>query len=128
VNTLNAKEHWKIGEALAPLREEGVLLIGSGMSYHGFFQKLPRGVSMATASKSFDNYLSGTLLELTGAKREEALCDWEKGQYARVSHPREEHLIPLMVVAGAAKDEQATRIFHTGEKSGLVVSAYQFGE
>mmetsp|Transcript_18605 Transcript_18605/g.26182 ORF Transcript_18605/g.26182 Transcript_18605/m.26182 type:complete len:151 (+) Transcript_18605:616-1068(+) len=127
VSSLNAKEHWSIGEVLTPLREEGVLIIGSGMSYHGFFHELPRGVSMEAASKSFDDYLSAAVLELSGAKRKEALCEWEKGQYARVSHPREEHLIPLMVVAAAAKDDKATRIFHTGGKTGLVISAYQFG-
>eukprot|EP00469_Lotharella_globosa_P010201 CAMPEP_0167782960 /NCGR_PEP_ID=MMETSP0111_2-20121227/6809_1 /TAXON_ID=91324 /ORGANISM="Lotharella globosa, Strain CCCM811" /LENGTH=291 /DNA_ID=CAMNT_0007673853 /DNA_START=2 /DNA_END=877 /DNA_ORIENTATION=- len=142
VNTLDAAEHWKIGEALSPLRKEGVLIIGSGMSYHGFFRKLPRGVTITQASKGFDDYLA-TSLAKTGGDRKDALVGWEKAKHARAAHPREEHLIPLMVAAGAAPQEKAIRIFYTGEESDvdgntdmarftggqqLVVSAYQFGE
>ncbi|RHY30842.1 hypothetical protein DYB32_003984 [Aphanomyces invadans] len=89
--------HFRIGEALAPLRDQNIAIVGSGMSYHSFhgqgniFQK----------SKVF----SDALVEACGipdvAGRGAALKAWESMPNARDCHPREEHLMPLHVVAGA---------------------------
>lgn len=95
------------------------------MSYHGFFRSPPQGVSTEQASKSFDAFLRKAV-GATGEKRKAALLDWENATHARISHPREEHLIPLMVAAGAAKDEKAILIYNDSAR-GLQFSAFQFG-
>ena len=125
VQGLDPKMHYAIGRALAPLRADGVLIIGSGMSYHGFGHK---GVSPSKASKAFDAYLQSTLSK-DGAERAARLGAWEKAEHARAAHGREEHLIPLMVAAGAAHKDKAVSIFHTenGMGHGITLSSFQFG-
>jgi aromatic ring-opening dioxygenase catalytic subunit (LigB family) len=100
--------HQAMGAALSPLRDEGVLLLGSGMTYHnmrGFFS----GGQLDT-SRRFDDWLRETV-GLRGAARAQALNDWAAAPVARNVHPREEHLIPMMVVAGAAGDDAGAATF-----------------
>lgn len=96
---LDPQEHLAIGRALAPLLDEGVLLLGSGMSFHNM-QAFFRG-GATERSRRFDDWLAETVA-LPQAERERRLVEWESGPEARFSHPREEHLLPLMVIAGAA--------------------------
>ncbi|MFO0739190.1 MAG: class III extradiol ring-cleavage dioxygenase [Labilithrix sp.] len=120
---LDPAEHIAIGRALAPLRDEGVLIVGSGMSYHnmrGFMSGSGRG-----ASERFDTWLADAV-ERDPSARDEALTKWSGAPAARESHPREEHLLPLMVAAGAAGDDRGRRIFRD-EVMGVFVSAVQFG-
>ena len=93
---LDPAEHLAAGRALAPLRDEGVLIVGSGMSWHNM-----RGFSPAFTDRSaaFDAWLAETVAD--PARREAALARWEAAPHAREAHPREEHLIPLMVAAGS---------------------------
>ncbi|WP_374572944.1 class III extradiol ring-cleavage dioxygenase [Phenylobacterium sp.] len=119
---LDPAEHLAIGRALAPLRDEGVLIIGSGLSYHNlrdFFS--PRGNAEAEA---FDAWLAEALAD--PAKRDEALIAWSAAPGARACHPREEHLLPLMVAAGAAEGEAGVRNFND-TLTGKPVSGFQFG-
>jgi aromatic ring-opening dioxygenase catalytic subunit (LigB family) len=91
--------HVRAGEAIAPLREEGVLIIGSGMSFHNL---RAFGDPRAEApSLQFDEWLTQTA---TAAHEERAaqLAQWAQAPYARLAHPREDHLLPLMVAAGAS--------------------------
>ncbi len=121
---LDPERHLAIGRALAPLRDEGVLILGSGMSYHnmrGFF----RGEGQASADERFDAWLQATVAK-PRADRDAALAEWTKAPDARDVHPREEHLLPLMVVAGAAGDDAATVPF-SGSIFGKRVSAVHFG-
>jgi aromatic ring-opening dioxygenase catalytic subunit (LigB family) len=120
---LNPREHLAIGRALAPLRDEGVLIIGSGMSYHNM-----RGFMTAKAltdSTRFDAWLSETVAKDPSA-RDAGLADWAHAPSARESHPREEHLLPLLVVAGAANEDLGEQVFRD-VVMGSVVSAIQFG-
>ena len=120
---LRADEHIAIGRALAPLREEGVLIVGSGMSYHNM-----RGFNTTSArdhSLRFDEWLAQTAAE-AAPERTAHLKDWAQAPSARESHPREEHLLPLMVVSGAAGNDRGRRVFQ-GEVMGVTVSAFQFG-
>lgn len=104
---LNALEHIRLGECLAPLRARDIMIIGSGMSFHNlpalFAGEQPR---YRAASDQFDTWLVTTLTDpgLSRAEREEALAHWEAAPNARFCHPREEHLLPLHVCFGAAKD------------------------
>ena len=120
---LQPREHLAIGRALAPLRDEGVFLVGSGMSYHNM-----RGFMTPAArphSQRFDEWIAQTV-SLEAAQRDAALSAWQKAPSARESHPREEHLLPLMVMAGAAGEDRGQQVFRD-EVMGVVVSAVQFG-
>lgn len=117
--------HMAMGRALASLRDEGVLIIGSGLSYHNLRQFGPGG---KLASHAFDAWLQFTLLELTPAERSAALMHWDGAPHARMAHPREEHLLPLMVALGAAEQEEAACVYHEDLFFGnLAVSSFRFG-
>lgn len=91
--------HVRAGEAIAPLREEGVLIIGSGMSFHNL--RAFRDPRAEGPSRLFDGWL--TQAATAGHdERTALLADWADAPYARICHPEEDHLIPLMVAAGAS--------------------------
>lgn len=121
---LDASLHVDIGAALRPLRDEGVLIVGSGMSYHNLREFMAPGASTAAASETFDDWLDGALAG-DAAHRRASLAKWASAPAARASHPREEHLLPLMVASGAGGDAAALKVW-----SGLVgktrVSAWSF--
>ncbi|MBU6430550.1 MAG: dioxygenase [Cyanobacteria bacterium REEB65] len=120
---LDPVEHLAMGRALAPLRDEGVFILGSGMTFHdlrAFF----RGNGRAT-SERFDEWLreTGTM---PAPERDARLADWERAPAARAAHPREEHLLPLMVVCGAAGSDRGS-VGYDGYFAGVRLSAYHFG-
>lgn len=118
-------EHLAAGRALAPLRNEGVLIVGSGLSYHNLRALGPVG---AEPSQLFDHWLAETMLNSTPATRHERLLEWQKAPSAREAHPREDHLIPLMVAVGAAAEEKATRNYHEERFFGAITaSSYRLG-
>ena len=119
--------HFAAGRALAPLREQGVVIIGSGLSYHNLRAIFSHDPAAATTSRQFDAWLQDTLLRSTGKVRKQKLLGWEKAPAAREAHPREDHLIPLMVAAGAAEGDQATRIYFENFMNSHVASSYRFG-
>ena len=122
---LDPLAHIAMGRALRPLRSEGVAIIGSGLSYHNLRQFGPGG---RLASHQFDDWLQLVLLTLTPAERTAALLNWDQAPHARMAHPREEHLLPLMVALGAAEDEEAACVYHEDEFFGsLAVSSFRFG-
>lgn len=123
VRGLDPAAHVAMGRALAPLRDEGVLILGSGMSYHnlrGF--RDPRGRPGAAA---FDAWLQAAVVA-PQQEREQRLVRWAEAPSARDVHPREEHLLPLMVVAGAAGADRGTVPF-SGTLMGMRHSAAHFG-
>jgi len=120
----DAAEHLRVGQMLAPLREEGVLIVGSGLTYHnmrGFGN--PASTPVASA---FENYLNDAVTQPDAAVRNRMLVDWQSAPYARQAHPREDHLIPLMVVAGAAGADRGARIFVDHVMS-VAMASYRFG-
>lgn len=102
---LDPAEHLALGRALEPLRDEGVFLVGSGMSYHNM-RGFGRPEALA-ASAAFDAWLTETVA-LPRERRDPRLTAWEAAPFAREVHPREEHLLPLMVIAGAAGEDAGT--------------------
>lgn len=126
VNSFDPETHINLGEVLEPLRNEGVLIIGSGMSYHNM-QGFMSGSSSATGvSMQFDDWLTDTV-EINDAKKRNAmLINWKTAPKARESHPRSEHLAPLFVVAGAAGIDKGSRDY-SGLLMGVKVSGYKFG-
>jgi aromatic ring-opening dioxygenase catalytic subunit (LigB family) len=120
----DAAEHLRVGQLLAPLREEGVLIVGSGLTYHnmrGFGN--PASTSVAAV---FENYLNEAVTQPDAAVRDKMLVDWQQAPSARQAHPREDHLIPLMVVAGAAGSDRGERIF-VDHVMAVDMANYQFG-
>jgi aromatic ring-opening dioxygenase catalytic subunit (LigB family) len=120
---LDPATHIAAGRALERLRDEGVLVVGSGMGYpnmRGF------GPGFEAASRRFDDWLTATVEDADPQRRDAALSRWEQAPDARVGHPREEHLVPLMVAAGAAGADRGTKVFEDRIPS-VTVSAFRFG-
>jgi aromatic ring-opening dioxygenase catalytic subunit (LigB family) len=123
-STYDPLEHIKLGETLAPLRDEGVLIVGSGLTYHNM-----RGFGRPASfepSVQFEQYLNQAISNPSPKLRNQALAGWEQAPFARLVHPREDHLIPLMVVAGAAGDSIGRRIF-TDTVFEVLMASYRFG-
>ena len=127
------ESHLALGRALAPLRDEGVLIIGSGSSYHnlgalmseriGFYPNKPR-----EESAQFDSWLRKALTDFSSRQRSQHLLNWERAPFARAVHPQEDHLVPLHVVVGAAEDEPAHLIYAQDDFFGkITMSSYRFG-
>jgi len=120
---LDPAKHIAMGAALAPLRNEGVLIIGSGSSFHNLGTIFD---GEGRASIEFDDWLNKTLTGADSGVRRARLIDWTAAPNARAAHPREEHLIPLMVAVGAANGESGRATFHDiiGRKA---YSCFAFG-
>jgi aromatic ring-opening dioxygenase catalytic subunit (LigB family) len=116
--------HLAAGRALAPLRDEGILIVGSGLSWHNLRMM---GEAARRPSEVFDEWL-GSALDQTPERRTELLRHWDQAPAARLAHPREDHLIPLMVAVGAAEPEPAYRVYHERDfMGGVTASSYRFG-
>lgn len=120
---LDPQAHIEAGQALAALRDEGVLIVGSGMSYHNL---RVFGAEGAAAAQLFDDWLTEAVESRDVEQRNRVLAAWEQAPAARLSHPREEHLIPLMVAAGASDGDLGSKVYQD-RVNGLAMSAYRFG-
>jgi 4,5-DOPA dioxygenase extradiol len=120
----DARWHYRIGQALAALREEGVLILATGGATHNLREIDPRGGPPPEWATQFDDWL-GEALE-TG--RLEDLLDWErKAPNARRAHPSPEHFLPLFVALGAAGEGNTAKRIHRGfSLGGLSLSAFEF--
>lgn len=122
---LDPQAHLQAGQALTALRDEGVLIVGSGMSFHNM-----RGYGdprFGPISDDFDAWLTDAV-QLDPVQRHQALVDWAQAPSARLCHPprAEEHLLPLMVVAGAAGQDPGERVF-SDRVLETTLSAFRFG-
>jgi len=116
--------HIAVGKAIAPLRDDGVLIVGSGNSFHNlraFFDG-----KESAASAAFDAWLNESISGANAEQRNASLEQWAKAPHARDCHPREEHLLPLMVVAGAGLSDVGRRVYHD-EIGGKKASGFAFG-
>ena len=122
---LDPQTHLEVGRLLAPLRHQGILIVGSGLSYHNL---RAFNASGAAASHAFDAWLRESMA-LPPAERTARLLAWEQAPAARAAHPREEHLLPLMVALGAAEHDVAAAPYHEDAFMGaLAVSSFRFGQ
>ncbi len=125
--------HFAVGRALAPLRREGVLIVGSGGVTHNqavFRESFFANGDVRAAqdfSKTFDEWARGVLCGLAGAPRLEALAAFGRHPLAQKAHPTTEHFLPLLVVAGAAENEPVARVF-SGFQHSLSTAAFQLGD
>lgn len=123
---LSASEHLRMGAALAPLRDEGVLIMGSGLSYHNL-RMLRMPATAGPVSDQFEAWLTDAVSEPDAAARAQRLSHWEQAPAARLAHPREEHLIPLMVAAGAAAESRG-RLDFRERVWGVSMASYRFSD
>ena len=122
---LDPATHQRAGKALQALRQEGVLIIASGMSFHNM-----RGYGderFTPISEAFDTWL-GESMAATPAQRENRLNHWYAAPYAPQCHPprHEEHLLPLMVAAGAAGEDTGQQAW-SGQVLKTQLSAFRLG-
>jgi aromatic ring-opening dioxygenase catalytic subunit (LigB family) len=120
--SLDPALHVAAGAALAPLRDEGVLVLGSGMSFHNL--RAMGDPRVAGPSAEFDHWLASAAASGPD-ERAARLAAWESAPWARLCHPREEHLVPLMVAAGAS--DAPGRHDYGEVVLGGAVSAFRFG-
>ena len=118
---LDPETHLRLGRALAPLRDEGVLIVGSGMSYHNLREMFDRERAIPVA-EAFDAWLQDAVAR-PPAERDAALAAWTQAPGGRRAHPREEHLIPLHVIAGAAGDDRLQTAW-SGTFLGVRITAF----
>lgn len=119
---LDPATHLKMGRALKPLREQGVLIIGSGQTYHNMRGFGSTGPDLK--AEAFDAWLRQSITATT--TRDQSLIDWERAPGARDAQPHEDHFLPLLVAAGAASGEEAIVDFH-GYALGKPISGFRFG-
>ncbi|WP_197085510.1 class III extradiol ring-cleavage dioxygenase [Cellvibrio sp. pealriver] len=110
--SLDPAAHIALGKALAPLREQGVLIVGSGMSFHNMRAFFSNDPSVRGKSETFDQWLSETVTapQLDNPARELRLREWASAPQGRFCHPREEHLLPLHVCWGAASQHSPVAV------------------
>ncbi len=91
-----------LGRRLAPLRDEGVLVLGSGNVTHNLRAIAPDGSPPQAFAREFDHWTA----EVTTRRDWDTLRAYrEKAPALRQNHPREEHWLPLLFAAGAAADD-----------------------
>ena len=122
IQGLDPRRHLEMGRALAPLRDAGIFIIGSGMTFHNL--RAFGDPSAVAYAEAFDEWLRNVMKQ-SPAERAAGLSEWKTAPAARIAHPREEHLLPLMVATGAAGDNPAT-LAYNGTFGGTRLSAYHF--
>ncbi len=120
--------HLELGRALAPLRDEGVLVLASGGAVHNLSHFRPGSTEVADWARRFDDWLAAAVEAGDG----EALVDYRSASAdGAMAHPRDEHYLPLLVALGAgghgAKGGAKGRVLHRGFMDGdLSMAAFQF--
>jgi aromatic ring-opening dioxygenase catalytic subunit (LigB family) len=118
-------EHLALGRALAPLRDQGVLIVGSGLTYHNM-QGFGRDSSTEDA-ELFTGYLDDAIAEKDEQSRAERLIHWQSAPRARRAHPREDHLMPLLAAVGAAGSDTG-RVLFAESVMKVPMTSYVFGD
>lgn len=133
VRGLDPSTHLAMGEALQPLRNDGVLIIGSGGAVHNLrmidWNALGPNARVSPPpawATDFRAWLDESLA-LPQPERAQALRQWAKAPGARMAHPREEHLVPLHVATAAAGSDKADLIHESWQGGSLSLAAWRFG-
>ncbi len=121
----DAAMHHGVGQALAPLRHEGILVVGSGTAVHNLSQWRRDAESTPDWARAFDDWLAGAVT----AGDSEAIVNYRNAApHAALAHPSDEHYLPLPVAVGAAGDQGRGRVLHRGFSYGsLSMAAFAFG-
>jgi aromatic ring-opening dioxygenase catalytic subunit (LigB family) len=120
---LDPSFHIELGHVLSELRDQNILIIGSGSSYHNL-GKFFDGNNEASAY--FDTWLNNAITQADATERNSALISWEKAPFARLCHPLAKHLLPLMVASGAGGHDRGITSFRD-TIGGKTISCFVFG-
>ena len=123
----DAATHFALGRALAGLRDEGVLVIGSGGFVHNLGD-LDWNDSAAALAPWADQFADWMRARLLAGDWPDLLAWDERAPHARRAHPTPEHLLPLFVAMGAAGADTQARLLHRSHEMGsLALDAFAFG-
>ncbi|MGB4405315.1 MAG: class III extradiol ring-cleavage dioxygenase [Sphaerochaeta sp.] len=105
IRGLDAAQHLALGRALTDLLDQNILVIGSGFSFHNIHAFSFGGrTSQDDKNNAFQDWLIEVCTrEYSQQEREKQLLLWEQAPFARYCHPREEHLLPLLVCLSLAQ-------------------------
>ena len=121
VRNANPAAHFALGQALAPLRDEGVLIVATGSITHNFGWLDWQGTSdPVPQAQAFADWVAARV----AAQDIAALLDYRSAPYGAAAHPTEEHLLPLFVALGAANGDLSTRYRPPFAYGGLAMDAY----
>ena len=123
---LGAEHHFHLGEALRPLRDEGVLIIGSGATTHNLseFGRHRRDALPPAWVTGFQEWLASTI---ENGNQDDFLHYRERGPDAARNHPSEEHFLPIFTAAGAGNPQVAGQRIHRSHTYGVfAMDAYRF--
>ena len=123
---LGPAHHLQLGQAIAPLRAEGVLVIGSGSWTHDLrrFRGQPLDTPEPPDVLAFSDWMDTALME---GRQQDLLTYRSRAPYATAEHPTEEHLLPLYVAMGAAGPAAKARRIHSSATYGVLrMDAYAF--
>ena len=123
----DARHHHKLGQALAPLRDDGVLIVASGSMTHNL-GAIERGNIEGPPPPWVTSFVDWMHDKLTTGQREAVLDAIDIAPAAQANHPYDDHLLPLFVALGASAPDEPVRRLHTSYEYGvLAMDTYQFG-
>ncbi len=116
---LGPAHHYQLGQALRPLRDEGVLVIGSGSWTHDLrrFRGQPLDAPETPDVIAFSDWMDQALVE---NRRCDLLTYRNRAPFAAQEHPTEEHLLPLFVALGAGGDTAKAEKLHQSATYGIL--------
>ncbi|MBI5137780.1 MAG: 4,5-DOPA dioxygenase extradiol [Nitrospirae bacterium] len=126
---LEPTDHAALGRALAPLRDEGVLILGSGNATHNLPDAFARMRSGQTATPDWAQHFDSAVADLTQRHDTNALAAlWPDSPNARHCHPTPDHFLPLVYACAAADADDTVSFPITGFDMGsLSMRAVRFG-
>lgn len=117
--------HYNIGKVLAPLKQDGVLIVGSGSATHNLRQRGDMQGAPASWALNFDNWLKDALLN---GRYEDVNHYEQKAPSAKVAHPWPEHFYPLHVAMGASGMDAKAELIHHSWTGNISYASYKFEE
>jgi 4,5-DOPA dioxygenase extradiol len=125
---LGAQHHFKVGRALASLRDEDILVIGSGSASHNLQEFFRGGYGADAATPEWVAKFDDWVHEKAEAGAIEDLVNYrERAPYARENHPSEEHFVPFHIALGAGGESAKGERIHSSHQNGvLTMDAYAF--
>jgi 4,5-DOPA dioxygenase extradiol len=120
----STREHIALGEAIAPLRDEGILILGSGGAVHNLRQVSWDGGRTPRWAAEFQDWLDKSL----AANDLAAMIGYRSLDFAAMAHPTEDHLMPLCVAFGAGRsDGGAVKLHGSFTLGSLSMASYGWG-
>lgn len=122
---LDAAGALRLGKTLAPLRERGVMIVGSGSMTHNLYEIGQPGADAAPYAREFAAWVRRAVL----AGAADRLADYRRAaSHAERAHPTEEHFLPLLVAMGAKADDAAAQVIEGGISYGVLsMESYVWG-